>query len=267
MVRVRSIAVAGATAATMLLLGAQARADVTITETTGGKMFGQADLSGTRVTRIKGHKMRQDNNRTGGDSLSTIFDVDAGKIIVLNNTKKEATVQQTAEFNQALSKISDADVKADMTATSATRTVAGQSCTVYDANISITFAMMEKAPPITMTMKGPVCLSKSAPGAADFSGFYSAASEKGFFFTDPGMVRTQPGMAKGMSTMLKKLAEGGLSLSSDLAMDFEGDNMMAQMMKKMGGGKIVSEATKVDTGAIADDAFGVPAGYKVKEGK
>jgi hypothetical protein len=263
----RSIAVAGATAAAMLL-AVPARADVTVTETTGGKMFGPADINGTKVTRIKGHKMRQDTTRTaGGDSTSMIFDIDAGKLIVLNNSKKEAIVRSTAEFGEAMTKITDADVKSSITATSATKTVAGQTCTVYDANVSVSFSMAEKQPPMTMVMKGPVCLSKTAPGNTDFKEFYTAASQKGFMFTDPASAKAQPGMAKAMSTMLKKMAEAGLPLSSDMNMTFEGEGMMAQMMQKMGAAKITSEATKIDTASIGDDVFGVPADYKTRDVK
>jgi hypothetical protein len=265
MVWARSIAVAGATAAVMLL-GVPAWADVTITETTGGKMF-TADMSGSKTTRIKGHKMRQDSTRNGGDSTSIIFDLDSGKMIMLNNTKKEAIVRTSQEFGTALSKISDADLKSSFTPTGTSRTVAGQTCNVFDASVTVTFVMAEKAPPMTMTMKGPVCVSKTAPGSADVKEFFTAASQKGFMFTDPAMAKSQPGMAKAMSTMLQKQAEAGVPLSSDMAMSFEGDSPMAQMMSKMGSGKITTEATKVETGSIADDVFVVPADYKTKESK
>jgi len=264
MVWARSIAVAGATAAAMLL-AAPSWADVTVTETTGGKMFGQADLSGTKVTRVKGHKMRQDTTRQGGDSISMIFDVDAGKMIMLNNTKKEAIVQSTGAFAESMSKISDADMNASITASGGSKTVAGMACNLYDAVVSVTFTPMEKQPAMKMTMKGPLCLSKNAPGSADFKEFFSAASEKGFLFTDPTTAKSQPAMAKAMSTMLKKTAEGGLPLSSDFTMSFEGEGMMAQMMQKMGAGKMTSEATKIETGSISDDVFNVPAGYKTKD--
>jgi len=51
MVWARSIGLASATAA-LMLLAVPSWADVTVTENTGGKMFGAADLSGTKVTRI-----------------------------------------------------------------------------------------------------------------------------------------------------------------------------------------------------------------------
>jgi hypothetical protein len=64
--------------------------------------------------------------------------------------------------------------------------------------------------------------------------------------------------------MMKKWAEAGIALSSDLDMKFEGSGMMAEMMKKMGGAKMTNEATKIETTSIPDDIFAVPAGYKTK---
>src|SRR5262249_53701687 len=84
----RAVAVAGTAAA--LLTAAPAWADVTVTQTIGGKMMGAGDMAGTSVTRIKGHKMRIDNTRNGTNDTSTIFDVDSGKMIFLNHAKKEA---------------------------------------------------------------------------------------------------------------------------------------------------------------------------------
>jgi hypothetical protein len=260
-------AVTGAVFAAMLM-AAPAFADVTVTQTTGGKMFGP-DISGTNVTRIKGHKMRVDTTRTGGPGNDTtmIFDVDAGKVIMLNNAKKEAIVRDTSEMSAAVTKIGDADMKASLEATAATKTIAGTTCTVYDSNIAVTFSIIEKQPPMTMVMTGPVCLSKTAAGAAEFREFFSAASQKGFIFTDPQAAKAQPGMAKGMATMWKKWADAGVALSSDINLSFEGEGMMAQMMKKMGGGKITSETTKIETAALSDDLFAVPAGYKTTQNK
>ena len=74
----RSIAIAGrgAVTAALLLTALPAWADVTLTQTTGGKMMGAGDMAGTSVTRIKGHKMRVDSTR-GGIDTSTIFEARA----------------------------------------------------------------------------------------------------------------------------------------------------------------------------------------------
>lgn len=245
-----------------LLMAAPAWADVTMTQTMTGKMS-----NGTTVTRIKGHKMRVDMTPTqgqAGPNTSMIFDVDSGKIIIVDHSKKEAMVSATSEFGASLNKISDADMQASLTPTSATKTVAGVNCTVYDSNVAVKFTAMDGQPPLTVKMIGPVCLSKSVPGSADFKEFYNAASSKGFIFTDPTMAKSQPGMAKGMATMMKKWADAGVALSTEMNMSFEGTGMMAEMMKKVGANKVTTEATKIEASSLTDDLFAVPAGYKMR---
>jgi hypothetical protein len=246
-----------------LLFAAPAWADVTMTQTLTGKM-----ANGTNTTRIKGHKMRVDMKPTEagkGPDTSMIFDVDAGKIIIVDHSKKEAMVRATTEMGASLSKITEADMQADLTPTSATKTVAGINCTVYDSKVAVKFAPVENQPPLTVSMTGPVCLSKNVPGAADFKEFYNAASQKGFIFTDPAVAKGQPGMAKGMATMMKKWADAGVALSTEMNMSFEGTGMMAEMMKKMGPNKTTTETLKIETGALADDVFAIPAGYKTRQ--
>ena len=64
---------------------------------------------------------------------STIFDVDAGKMIVLDHKKKEAVVLDTAAIVETMGKVGESiDVKTDLTPTSEKKQVAGYDCTVHD---------------------------------------------------------------------------------------------------------------------------------------
>jgi hypothetical protein len=248
--------------AVAMLAAAPAWADVTITQTTTVKM-GAGNNSGETVTRIKGHKMRVDNAaRPNADQTSMILDADGNRMIFLNHTKKEAIVNSMGDMGASLSKISDADMDAKLTPTSEKKQVAGFTCSVYDSMISVKFSMMEKQPPVEVVMTGPVCLSKDAPGRADFTQFYQYAAQKGFIFSDPATAKAQPGIAKGMAKMFQTWADAGVPLNSDIAMSFKGEGMFAQMMNKMGSGKIVSDTSKIDTATLSEDVFGVPAGYK-----
>jgi hypothetical protein len=236
-------------------------ADVTITQTTSVKIM-RADISGDSVTRIKGHKMRTDLTTKSGDQTSTIFDLDAQKMISIDHKKKEASVIDMAEAREAMSKVADTDVKADLKATGATKQVAGHTCAVYDSNVNVAAKIADQ--PMNVVVAGPVCLSKDAPGRADFAAFYLAAAEKGLFFQDPRQVKAQPGQAKGMVSLYKAMGEAGIPLSTDVNIKFEGSGPMAAIMGKMGGGAMQGETTKIETGALADDIFQAPAGYTVK---
>jgi hypothetical protein len=245
----------------VMLVSAPAWADITLTSKMTGKMAGG---DGTiQVVKIKGSKMRTDMTR-GSDMTSTIFDVDAGKMIVLDHKKKEAVVLDTTAIVETMGKTGNSiDVKTDLKPTSEKKQVAGFDCTVYDTNVTVAMSPGEGMN-MTLAMTGPACLSANAPGKAEYEQFYAAAVAKGFFFTDPRAAKAQPGMAKAIAEASKKWAEAGVPLSSTTSMKFEGGGMMTGMMNKMMGGPTTTELTKVETGAIADTEFATPAGYKVK---
>jgi hypothetical protein len=244
--------------ASIMLVSAPAWADITLTSKMTGKMAGG---DGTiQVVKIKGSKMRSDTTR-GSDMTSTIFDVDAGKMIVLDHKKKEAVVLDTTAIVETMGKSgASIDVKTDLKPTSEKKQVAGYDCTVYDTSVSVTMSPGEGMN-IQMNMTGPACLSANAPGKAEYEQFYAAAVAKGFFFTDPRAAKAQPGMAKAIAESTKKWAEAGVPLSSTTSMKFEGGGMMTGMMNKMMGGPTTTELTKVETGSIADTEFATPAGY------
>jgi hypothetical protein len=246
----------------VLLLSAPAWADITLTSKMTGKMAGGDGT--TQVVKIKGSKMRTDMTR-GSDMTSTIFDVDSGKMIVLDHKKKEAVVLDTTAIVETMGKTGNSiDVKTDLKPTSEKKQVAGYDCTVYDTNVTVAMSPGEGMN-MTLAMTGPACLSANAPGKAEYEQFYKAAVAKGFFFTDPRAAKAQPGMAKAIAEASKKWAEAGVPLSSTTSMKFDGGGMMTGMMNKMMGGPTTTELTKVETGTIADTEFVTPADYKVKK--
>jgi threonine dehydratase len=109
---------------------------------------------------------------------------------------------------------------------------------------------------------------KDAPGTAEYLGFYKAAVDKGWFFTDPRAAKAQPGQAKAMAEMQRQLAStGGIPYEQEVTVKMSGDGPMAGMLAKMGNISSTTTITGVDTGALAADLFAVPAGYKLKEQK
>jgi hypothetical protein len=244
-----------------VLLAAPARADVTVTSTITGTGRMTAG-SGSTTIRLKGGKMRNDMTNAKGEMTTIIMDLDAGKMISIDHKKKEAIVMDGAMASEVTSKVKDTDVVVKLTPTSVTKQVAGQTCTVHDSEVKINFSPAEGMT-IGINMTGPVCLSKTAPGQADYAKFYTAAVEKGFFFGDPQAAKGNPGIAKGFQKLYKAFADAGMPLSQTTTIKFEG-GMMAGMMNKMAGGDTTSEVTNIDTSSIPDDQFAPPAGYKVK---
>lgn len=241
------------------LVATPAAADVTFTQKMSGKSMMGA-LSGESIQQIKGTRMRSDQT-IGGEQTSTIIDVQAQQMIVLNHRKREAELYDMTQVAAELAKVPMSDVTASINPTSQTRQIAGSTCVVHDMRISVPMDM--GAGPMTIAMSGPVCLARNGPGQADFSAFYQAAAEKGLFFGDPRQARAQPAQARGMTALYREMAALGVPLSQELHMKFEGGGPMASMMAKMGGNVIASEVVSVSTDPIPDSAFEVPAGYKV----
>lgn len=242
-------------------VAAPAAADVTLTQKQGGKSIAGA-MSGESVQYIKGTRMRSDDTM-GGQATSTIIDVAAQQMIVLNHKRKEAEVHDMTRMAADLAKIPVSNVRATITPTGQTRQIAGSSCTVHTMQVTVPMEMGGN--PLSIVMAGPVCLVKNGPGQADFAAFYKAAAEKGLFFGDLRAAKAQPGQAKGMTEMYREMAALGVPFAMEMNVKFEGAGPMAAMMSKMGGTSITSEVIAVSTDPIPDSTFEIPAGYKVSK--
>lgn len=246
------------------LVAAPAAADVTLTATSTGKAM-MMDLNGTTVTRIKGNKMRTDTTQ-GDKSTAIIMDIDGQRMIVLDARKKEAEVTPVAKIQEAMSKASSGEVKTKVTPTGQTKTVAGVSCKVHDVSVEVPFTLGGPEAAMTMVLTGPACLSKEAPGHADYVHLYTAMAEKGFILGNPkGAQGPGAASARGMASYQKALAEAGISLEQQMNVTLKGEGPMAGMMGKMFKIDAGHTVTKIETGDIAADVFDVPAGYKVKQ--
>ena len=258
-------------AATILAisLSAPASADVTIKQTTTGKGLG---MSGTTsgVTYIKGSKMRTDSE-IGDKTQTVIFDLDAQKMYSFDSKKKEADVFDMAAFAKDISaSVDTANMKVSFKPNGQTKEIAGKSATGYDVEVAVPAAFGgSKDMSMVMTLSGPTWIVKGAPGTADYTGFYKAAVEKGWIFSDPRAAKASPGQAKAMAEMYRQLAEaGGIAYETDIQMRMGGGSgPMAGLLAKMGNVAFATKVDTVETGAVADDLFAPPTGYKLKTQK
>jgi len=250
--------VPGLVAVLCTALASPALADVTVkTKGSGKGMVGGA--VGDMTQYLKGGKMRMDQATGAGRSTTTIIDAVGRRMMVIDHEKKQAQILDMATMGEALSKVSAGDLSVAINPTTQTRTVAGMSCTVYDVKVAVPM----QGAGITMVMSGPQCLSKNAPGMADFVAFYKAASKGGMFF-DPAQAKAQPALAKAMADMQRQMSELGIPLAAETTVAMDGSGPMAEMMKKMSS-TITTEVVSITTDAIPDSTFEVPAGYSVKK--
>jgi hypothetical protein len=243
-----------------LAIAIPSRADVTITSKGGGTGMVGA-LSGDLTQYIKGLKIRMDQATGNGRNVTTIIDMAAKQMFVLNHEKKEVDVVDMGSLSASMEKAGVSDFTVSIKPTGQTRQIAGQSCTVHDLKVAVPMQMGNMK--MAMVMSGPHCLVKNAPGQADYAAFYKAASESGGFL-DPQQAKTRPAAAKAMTDMYRKMAELGVPYATEMTIGFEGEGPMADMMKKMAN-TITTEVTSVSTSPIAASMFDVPAGYKINK--
>jgi hypothetical protein len=255
------------TVLTLFALSTPAVADVTLKQTIAGKALGMGAASSS-TTYIKGAKMRTETVM-GSKTRVTIFDLDAQKMYSFETGDKDADVYSLAQLQADMAK--SVDVSA-MTATFApngkTKDIAGKTATGYDMAMSMPTAMGGGEMKMTLTMSGPVWIVKGAPGSADWISFYKQAADKGFIFGDPRAVKANPGQAKAMAEMYRKMADtGGIAYETEMNMKMDGSGPLAGLMAKMGGGSATTTTTDVSAAPLADDLFAPPANMKLKERK
>ena len=243
-------------------------ADVTMKQTTGGKVMGKS-MSTTSTTYIKGLKMRTDT--VTGDTTSTmIFDVDNQKLYMFDSKKKEADVYDMGAFGAKVGESIDASgIKTSVKPNGQTKQVLGRSANGYDVEVTVPATMGGKdGMKMTMTLSGPVWIVKGAPGTEDFMRFYKGAAEKGWIFSDPRSAQASPGQAKAMAEMYKQLADtGGVPYEQEMTMKASGEGPMAGLMAKMGNMTMSSSVQSVETTAVDASMFAPPAGYKLNQKK
>jgi hypothetical protein len=247
---------------------APAQADVTIKATATGKGLGMSGDT-SNLTYIKGLKMRSEAVSSKMSAV-TIFDVDAQKMYILNDKKKEVDVWDMAAFTEEMSKAVPAEgVQASITANGQTKTINGQVADGFDVKIVVPATIGGPGGlPVTMMLSGISWIAKGVPGAADYAAFYKGAAEKGWIFSDPRAAQGAPGQAKAMAQMYAEFAAiGGLPYEANMDIKVEGDGKIAAMLAKAGGVTTSTTIDAVDTAPLDDALFQVPPDYALKERK
>jgi hypothetical protein len=259
-------------AAAALALALPASADVTLKQSISGKGLGMSGQT-TGVTYIKGLRMRSDV-QVGDRTQTSVFDLDTQKLYMFDSRKKEADVWDMAAFAGELAKTIDAaSMQVSLKPNGQTKTIAGQQAAGYDLQIAVPAAMPGSTETtMTVTLSGPTWIVKNAPGTADYLRFYKAAAEKGWVLSDPRAAKGSPGQARAMTEMYRQLAEaGGIAYETDMQIKMSAapgsGNPLGGLLARIGNMSTASVVQSVDTGALADDLFGPPAGYKLNTKK
>ena len=267
-----------AVAAIVAVSMASVRADVTVTHSlkmegaAAAAMGGGAQMPRT-TTRIKGQKSRADIE-VGGQIITTIGDLVAGQVTVLNAQAKTAVVTTPASVAAGGAAIPMPDIALSFKPTGKKQVIDGQTCEEYEMAMAMNmadFAGQGQMPPeaaemmkgIRMAMNGSVWIARDAPGAAEFTAYNKAASASKLLSAVIGM---PPGKSGGLDKMMEAAAGApGLPYLTELLIAFEGTGPIVDAMKQMGPMKMIQKLERISTEPIADDLFKVPEGYKIEK--
>jgi hypothetical protein len=257
----------------VLSLAAPAAADLTLKQTMNGKGMGVNGQS-TGTAYIKGNKMRSEM-QVGDRTQIAIFDLDAQKMYSFDSKKKEADVWDMAAFAAELSKTVDTSaMKSSLKPNGQTKQIGGQTAAGYDLEVSMPSAIGGNPDMMmTVTMTGTTWIVKNAPGSADYINFYKAAAEKGWIFGDPRAAKSSPGQARATVEMYKQFADaGGIAYETDMQMKVSSTgggaaNPLGGLLARMGNMSMATTVQSAETGALTDDLFAPPAGYKLNQKK
>jgi hypothetical protein len=249
-------------AALLLGLSLPAAADVTLRTTTRGTGTGNA--AGVRGTiAIKGDRLRSDVE-AGGRVRTMILDLAAQRIYTFESTGKEATVWEASALAGVLQAVDDAEVEASVAPNGETKTLDGNVAHGHDVRIAVTTPFPAVADArITATLTGWVRMV-DGPGAVDYSRFYSAAARARWFFNDPNAASKQPGAARAMAELYRRIAElRGIPQESEIRIAFAGTGPLAAALQQVDAITTTTVVDEVSTVALPDDLFLPPAGYAI----
>ena len=257
------------------------RADVTIVQTMtmeGGvvAMTGQS-VSPKTTTRIKGLKSRTDIEVPTG-SMSTIADLVAKQIIILQHDKKTAQVvgapagaTTSTATTTATPVTATVKMDASVTPTGKSQVIDGFKCDEFTfttsmnmseiggANVPAEAAAMMKD--LSMVMKGSMWVTKDVPGGAEYLTYQKALLSADLAAAAAGVSGvSMPGIDKMMKAMA---SVNGLAYLTEMTMSIEGSGPMADMMRQMGAMKMTTRTNSISAAPISDDVLKVPDGYTI----
>ena len=146
----------------------------------------------------------------GDKETALILDFDGQRMIALDSKKQRGDITSQAKLQEVLGKTSTGEIKASVTPTAETKTIAGFACKVHNVSVEVPFSMGGPEMQMALVMAGPACLSKDAPGYADYQRLYTTVAEKGWILGDPrGAQGPGAAMAKGMANFQKTMAAAG----------------------------------------------------------
>lgn len=257
-------AACAALAVLVLLPAPPAAADVTVTLTSAPSGGGPSGLRHDEISYLKGGRQRIDRGTT-----STILDLDAGRLVVLDHPARTATIYRLDDLQPKQADL--AQVNVDVEPTGKRRSVSGLSC--QEAKVSVTTmdprrTMMVMPPgggPVTGrdVMTGSVWIATNEPGAAEYRAFYRRLAEIGAVVTDFALARRAPAQAIAQARLAIEVASRGIPCEAQLSSrSYYGPGDVMLITPGLASGWKLKQ---ISTEPLADALFEVPPDYATHE--
>ncbi|HMJ60858.1 MAG TPA: hypothetical protein VK493_03805 [Bryobacteraceae bacterium] len=214
---------------------------------------------------VKGNKMA----RLGG-TVSTIYDLDAGTVTTINNTKQTYSTSTFDEMREQMEKMQQRmnrnktgggdmqfDVKVEQTGQ--TRTINGATA----KETLITMTAKQESASGQMVVKTHLWLVPQSAATREVADFSRKLGEK-FAYAYGGSPMMGPASGGLAAAMKESFKQDGYPVENDIEVSG------VAMAGPLGGGgdpsapfmQMIMQSSNFATGAVDDAKFGVPAGYK-----
>jgi hypothetical protein len=232
-------------------------ADVTLTQNTTGA-DGKRQVQSQTVTSIKGSKLRIET-KSGDETVTTIYDINNGRQIVLRSRGKEAAV---SDFTQESAESENKKFAAEVTfnATGQSKTVLSRNCDEYSFTIRV--PVFEELA-VDLFITGSVYVLRDGPESKEFADFVMRAQKQNLIW---GVSSDNVGaiaLARAQTALYQEAANvGGIPLETDEDVQFQGGYWSKPFVKGNSGEK-TTVVTSISSDPLPDNRFLVPAGWKI----
>jgi hypothetical protein len=242
---------------TLSLCPIQVRADITVTQR--GKHGGVAPNEvWTRKLRIKGLKMRVET-LSGKESRVSIYDLETGKRIRLNPQRKEAFVLDLAPLSEHLrGSIIPTKLVRAIRPTGKKIEIVGTSCYEYAFDLQAPTSPWRGMSAI-LHDTGTVCVSQNIPGGVEFTNFVHEAKKRRYTAAASECSPTE----SQIGFYFYGEEPDVMVLSAKTESAFESGPIFG--LHGMTSVENVMSVTEINSNAIADEEFQVPADWKIKK--
>lgn len=235
------------------------RADLTMNGRSTVVAMGMQGTGQERVW-VDGSRIRRDMVDRG-KAYSSIFDLEARQVTVIDHSQRLATVFASQQLRQqADASLDTREMRLEVRATGRTQALQRWTCVEHELRFAVPAEIAGEQ--LSFEMHGTIWLARQVPEQRAIARVLRHMQEPDFFLALPPMARAAPVQAQGLSEAVRRLAPMGLLCAVDVSLNYQGQGRVAQLSRKMAS-RISLSYHDYSTAPIPPEVFEPPAGYQV----